>query len=80
MGAVNDRVDHGRGGSDDYANSVFGALNLAMAGSRYRYDSSMDWVNGPSATAADAEKAAAREWQEMRMTAHIARYGGYRRF
>ena len=80
--AGRDRVDHGRGGSDDYANSVFGALNLAMAGSRYRYDSSMDWVNGPSATAADAEKAAAREWQEMRMAAHIARYagGGYRRF
>jgi hypothetical protein len=80
--AGRDRVDHGRGGSDDYANAVFGALNLAMAGSRYRYDSSMDWVNGPGATAADAEKAAAREWQEMRMAAHIARYagGGYRRF
>jgi hypothetical protein len=78
--AGRDRVDHGRGGSDDYANAVFGTLNLAMAGSRYRYDSSLDWVNGPSATAADAEKAAAREWQEMRMAAHIARYSGYRRF
>jgi hypothetical protein len=31
--AGRDRVDHGRGSSDDYANSVFGALNLAMAGS-----------------------------------------------
>jgi hypothetical protein len=39
-----DRVDHGRGGSDDYANSVFGALNLAMNTSRYRYDTSMNWV------------------------------------
>jgi hypothetical protein len=31
---------------------------------------------------ADAEAAAAREWQEMKMAAHIARYagGGLRRF
>jgi hypothetical protein len=79
--AGRDRVDHGRGGHDDYANAVFGALNLAMAGSRYHYDSSLDWVNG-SDPDADAEKTAAREWQEMRMAAHIARYagGGYRRF
>jgi hypothetical protein len=39
-----DRVDHGRGGSDDYANSVFGALNLAINTSRYRYDTSLNWV------------------------------------
>jgi hypothetical protein len=79
--AGRDRVDHGRGGSDDYANAVFGALNLAMAGSRYRYASDLHWVNG-SDPDADAEKTAAREWQEMRMAAHIARYagGGYRRF
>jgi hypothetical protein len=76
-----DRVDHGRGGSDDYTNAVFGALNLAMTGSRYRYASDLHWVNG-SDPDVDAEKTAAREWQEMRMAAHIARYagGGYRRF
>jgi hypothetical protein len=80
--AGRDRVDHGRGGSDDYANAVFGALNLAMAGSRYRYDVTMNWVSGPTRTDADAEARAAREWQEMRMAAHIARYagGGYMRF
>jgi hypothetical protein len=79
--AGRDRVDHGRGGSDDYANALFGALNLAMAGSRYRYASDLHWVNG-SDPDADAEKTAAREWQEMRMAAHIARYagGGLRRF
>ena len=44
------------------------------------YDTNLDFVNGPPAAAANAEKAAAQEWQEMRMAAHIARYGGYRRF
>jgi hypothetical protein len=43
--AGRDRIDHGRGGSDDYANSVFGALHMVMAGSRYRYDCSMNWVS-----------------------------------
>jgi hypothetical protein len=42
--AGRDRVDHGRGGSDDYANSVFGALHLAMNTGRYRYPQNMDWV------------------------------------
>jgi hypothetical protein len=43
--AGRDRVDHGRGGSDDYANSVFGCLNLAMSTGRYRYPQNMDWVS-----------------------------------
>jgi len=43
--AGRDRVDHGRGGSDDYANSVFGALHLAMNTGRYRYPRTMDWVS-----------------------------------
>jgi hypothetical protein len=42
--AGRDRVDHGRGGSDDYANSVFGALYLAMNTGRYRCPQNMDWV------------------------------------
>jgi hypothetical protein len=76
--AGRDRVDHGRGGSDDYANSVFGALNLAMAGSKYRYNSNLDWVNGTRDV--DGEKAAAQEFLEARMAAHLARHIGYRRF
>jgi hypothetical protein len=81
--AGRDRVDHGRGGSDDYANAVFGALNLAMTGSRYRYNSSMDWVSGPPAPDAAAEEAAAtKRFLEDRMAAHISRYagGGWRRW
>jgi hypothetical protein len=72
-----DSIDHPQGGHDDITNCVAGAVWLAKKGS---YNSNLDWVNGPTPTDADAEKAAAREWQGMRMAAHIARYGGYRRF
>jgi hypothetical protein len=41
-----DIVDHGRSGSDDYANALCGVLvQLSTGGS---YDSSLDWVGGPS--------------------------------
>ena len=43
--AGRDRVYHGRGGSDDYANSLFGCLNLAMSTGRYRYPQNMDRVS-----------------------------------
>jgi hypothetical protein len=69
--AGRDRVDHGRGGSDDYANSLFGCLHLAMSGSRYHYDVSMDWVSGPTDPAA-----AERDFLEQRFSAHL-RNGGY---
>jgi hypothetical protein len=74
-----DSVDHPQGGHDDIANCVAGVVGLAKKGG---YNSNLDWVNGPTPTDADAEARAAREWQEMRMAAHIARYagGGYRRF
>jgi hypothetical protein len=72
-----DSIDHPQGGHDDIANAVAGAGGLAKKGG---YNSSLDWVSGLTPTDADAEKAAAREWQEARMAAHIARYGGYRRF
>jgi len=74
-----DRVDHGRNGSDDYANAVFGALHMAMAGSKYRYDSSLSWVSGPPDNSADAA-AEAREFFEARLARHIAIYGGARRW
>jgi hypothetical protein len=39
-----DRVDHGRTGSDDYANTVCGLLyNLSKR--KYRYPSDMSWVS-----------------------------------
>jgi hypothetical protein len=76
--AGRDRVDHGRGGSDDYANSVFGALHLAISGSRYRYDSSLDWVGGPSPTDAAVTAEQDRAFLQMRFQQHI--HGGYRRW
>jgi hypothetical protein len=73
-----DRVDHGRGGSDDYANSVFGALHLAMSTGRYRYPRNMDWVSGPPAADADAETAAAAErFQQQRFLDHCLVHSGY---
>jgi phage terminase large subunit-like protein len=57
------------------------ALAAVRGQSESSYISDLSWVNGDSDTAA-SEKTAAREWQEMRMAAHIARYagGGLRRF
>jgi hypothetical protein len=42
-----DVVDHGRVGSDDYANALAGML-YALTGKASRYDSSLDWVGGPA--------------------------------
>jgi hypothetical protein len=68
--AGRDRVDHGRGGSDDYANAVFGCLHLALTGSKYKYPSDMNWVYpaGPEASAA-----AATDYQRMRLQSHLHR-------
>jgi hypothetical protein len=70
--AGRDRVDHGRNGSDDYANAVFGALHMAMAGSRYRYPEDMDWVSGPSGSGD-----AAAAFQQARFNRHILVHSGY---
>jgi hypothetical protein len=71
-----DQVVHPRGVHDDYANVCCGALHSLAGTGRYRYDSSLSWVSGPSpASAADADTAA-REFLEMRMRQHI--YGGVR--
>ncbi len=43
-----DKVTHPRAGSDDYANSLCGLLQMLTRKSKYRYDSSMNWVNGPN--------------------------------
>ena len=45
-----DTVEHGRNGSDDYANALCGCAVLAV---RRGYDTSLDWVDGP-VTAAES--------------------------
>jgi hypothetical protein len=42
--AGRDRVDHGRGGHDDHANAVFGALHLVAS---QRPIDDLSWVDGP---------------------------------
>jgi phage terminase large subunit-like protein len=53
------------------------ALAAVRGQSESSYDSSLGWVSGNTGTA-DAEQTAAREWQETRMAAHVARYAGRR--
>jgi hypothetical protein len=45
-----DSIDHAPNGHDDLANAVAGAA--AATRSKYRYDTSLDWVAGPDADAA----------------------------
>lgn len=40
-----DTVDHGRNGHDDHANAVCGMLH-SLGSSKYKYDTSMAWVDG----------------------------------
>jgi hypothetical protein len=65
-----DLVDHGRGGSDDYANALFGGLYMAMRASGYIAD--LSWVGGDD----DSDDAAAR-WQAQRFQAHLRYHSGY---
>ena len=52
-----DTVEHGRNGSDDYANALCGCAVLAV---RRGYDTSLDWVDGP-VTAAESNA----QWDAM---------------
>ena len=70
---------------DDVACAACGALAAAAKYGRYRFDSSLDWVNGKQpADAADAEAAAAEAFQRNRFWSHIygtgGRYSGWRRW
>jgi hypothetical protein len=76
--AGRDRVDHGRNGSDDYANVVFGCLNLAISGGKYAYDCDLNWVSDYAASEAEAEANAAKQFLEQRMRMHILRHAGGR--
>lgn len=50
-----DSIDHAPNGHDDLANAVAGAA--AATRSKYRYDSSLDWVAGPDYGKSDADAA-----------------------
>jgi hypothetical protein len=54
--AGRDRIDHGRAGSDDYCNSVFGCMHMATAASALETYCKMDWVMGP-----DTDRAPVRD-------------------
>ena len=88
--AGRDRVDHGRGGSDDYANAVFGALHLAVQRTTYElppffaFTASGAPIMGRSydaAAEADADARAAAERQQeldflnLRLWAHLRQFG-----
>jgi hypothetical protein len=51
-----DSIDHAPGAHDDLANAVAG-LAAAAGRSKYRYDSSLDWVAGPDYGKSDADAA-----------------------
>jgi hypothetical protein len=63
-----DAVDHGRNGSDDYANALCGALRQLAATS---YDTSYKWVNGDDGDDPDRRRA----WRIGSFLNHIRRYG-----
>jgi hypothetical protein len=89
--AGRDRVDHGKGGSDDYSNAVFGCLHLAVQRPSYELpgffgvtasglvitSSGYDAADGK----ADADARAAAERQQeldflnQRLWAHIRQFG-----
>jgi hypothetical protein len=71
-----DSIDHPPNAHDDVGNCIAGLFSLAKYG-RYRYDETMNWVNGSPVADADAEKAAAREFQEQRLQNHIRMHTGY---
>ena len=64
--AAKDIFDHGRTGSDDYANSLCGLLWLLTKKKRYRYDTSMKWVDGGK-----DEKETNAEWRADRLRGHM---------
>jgi hypothetical protein len=71
--AGKDIVDHGRTGSDDYANSLCGLLYLLTKKKKYRYDTSMKWVDGGK-----SEEETNAAWRRDRLFGHMT-YGGNRR-
>jgi len=76
-----DTVDHGRHGSDDYANALCGCA--AHAVKRGGYDWTMQWVDGPDLdappeTEEERHLHEERQWQRMQTWQHIMRHSGFR--
>lgn len=67
-----DIVDHGRNGTDDYANALAGLLYLLSKKSKYNYDTSLAWVGGDNDTDLNAD------WRAEGLRHHIL-FGGTRR-
>jgi hypothetical protein len=67
-------VDHGRSGSDDYANAVAGVLyQLARGG----YPSDLSWVSDDADDPVAASAAAARSFAQYRLARHIYAGSGW---
>jgi hypothetical protein len=66
-----DSIDHAPGAHDDLANAVAGLAAVAKRGS---YDSSMDWVSGPS----DPDDNVDRDFLRQRFQSHLRFAGGRR--
>jgi hypothetical protein len=90
--AGRDRVDHGRGGSDDYANAVFGCLHMAVQRRSYELPPFLGigsdgsaWISGGSYDGGEADEAereraaveAEQRFQAERYRNHILTTGGY---
>jgi hypothetical protein len=69
-----DQVVHPRGVHDDYANVVSGALHSLAGTGRYRYDSTLSWVSGPTDPAAEAAS-----FLETRLRQHVRQHSGFYR-
>jgi hypothetical protein len=70
--AGKDVVDHGRNGSDDFANSLCGLLQMLSRKSRYRYKSDLSWV------CSDDELKDGRDWRAGRLNQFIFSGGLFR--
>jgi hypothetical protein len=62
-----DSVDHGPGGSDDYANSLFGALNLAVSGGRTLVMPDNEWGRVRTQMVAQPRRPSTVHWRQRAM-------------
>ena len=70
-----DSIDHPPNSNDDCANAIAGLCGLAGV-RKYKYDTSLNWVSGPSSPDDNPE----RDWLRSRFQSHLLRYGGGRRW
>jgi hypothetical protein len=80
-----DSIDHPRGGHDDYANSLCGALRQLSDHLGFRTDYA--WVSGEPIGAADAKltdeqraerrRAEAESWHRQRLVSYLGAHGAF---